>query len=48
MLTAKFNCRLTFIFLLPSEGDVLLSLASVMLEEGAAVSLIAPSSYLVT
>lgn len=47
MLTAEFNCRLTFTFILPSEGDVLLFLASVMRQEGAAVSLIALSSYLV-
>lgn len=44
MLIAKFNSKLTFIFLSPSEGDVLLSLASVMVAEECAVSLIALSS----
>lgn len=44
MLITKFNSRLTFIFLSPSEGDVLLFLASVMVAEESAVSLIALSS----
>lgn len=37
MLTAKFNSRLTFIFLSPSEDDVPLSLASRVADEGSAV-----------
>lgn len=44
MLIPKFNSRLTFIFLSPSEGDVLLSLASLVVAEESTVSLIALSS----
>lgn len=47
MLTAKFNFRLIFSFLLPSEADILLFLASVIRDERSTVSLIVLSSYLI-
>ena len=46
-LTAKFNFRLIFGFLLPSEADILLFLASVIMDERSTVSLIVLSSYLI-